>query len=429
MNVKDVRGVGNTGKEYEYLTEEELQRMSVLKQLVSTYYGFQKVRVGVDNRLAGVIKEYVDFPSIAKKIKKSNDDKEIEEFQQRFNINVSMSSEREVINRMKKSTSLKNLAWLIEKYTGIREMANLVMIVQDTRQIERRIEKEVNSILHNYEIYNKWLKHVRGVGTMLSASLISTIITPVRFKNVSRLWQYAGLGHIYYCKECDKFVTVSKVGKGSNSGKTFGGMTAAIAHAEGHGLKYEDCIIAMAQKRVSGITSNWNLFLRMTCWKIGSQFVKQGKYYRARYNEFKAYESEKGEQPQLRPIKIAIGWVPYDEELRNKLMKRFSCPNCGYTADKPMTRCPECGQKSQAVITAKRAEMLRKMGYEEIEVVPTGQLIHNRAVRKTVKLFISHLWDCWMRIEEHEPTKPYASKILGHNYYPPPKPKPKDEVI
>jgi len=410
--------------EYKYLSKEDMQRLSVLKHMVSTYYGFQKARIAMDNRLAGMIKEYVDFNEIAEKVKSNGEEKEIEEFQKRFNIPVS-KEKGELVKKMKKA-SLPNLSWLIEKYTGMTEVSQLAHIVWESESIERKLKRDIGKSLGSYEIYNKWMRYVKGMGPVLSAAVISVIKTPKRFKNISALWQFSGLGHIYYCIHCNKHITVNKVmsvGGKKKKVRTFGGRLAAEAHAKGHGLKYDDCIVEMAQKRVTGITANWNPFMKTTCWKIASSFVNNGKYYRRAYEIFKYDELEKAEQPQLKRLEVAIGWVPVDDEIREKIMKRFQCPECGYTEDKPLRACPMCGMRAQPVITAERAEMLKKMGVEEVQVVPMRAHIDNRAKRKTVKLFLSHLYDRWMRLEGEDPGEPYASKILGHNFYPPPEPE------
>ena len=222
-----------------------------------------------------------------------------------------------------------------------------------------------------------------------------------------------------------KYITVRKpmtIGGETRTVLTFGGRSAAEAHADGHGLKYDDCIESMAQRKVEGIVGNWNTFMRTTCWKIAESFVRRGKYYRRAYEVFKAKELEKQQQPQLKKLELAYGWVPYDEDLRKDIMKKFVCSACGYRDSKYMTKCPRCGTRIQAVITKERAAILKKMGYTEIEVVPSGRIVESRARRKVAKLFISHVYDVWMRQLGHDPGKPYANKILGHNFYPPPMP-------
>jgi hypothetical protein len=43
----------------------------------------------------------------------------------------------------------------------------------------------------------------------------------------------------------------------------------------------------------------------------------------------------------------------------------------------------------------------------------------NRALRKTAKLFLAHLWETWRRMEGLPVSEPYMKKLLGHEYIPP----------
>jgi len=45
---------------------------------------------------------------------------------------------------------------------------------------------------------------------------------------------------------------------------------------------------------------------------------------------------------------------------------------------------------------------------------------HRAATRKMVKVFLSHLWQCWRQIEGLPVTLPFAQEILGHDHYMPP---------
>lgn len=107
------------------------------------------------------------------------------------------------------------------------------------------------------------------------------------------------------------------------------------------------------QRGITGYQSNWNPHLKTLCWKIGQSFVKQGS--KSYYN--KLYHKIKDEEKSLHPTKEVING------------KTFWNP---------------------------------------------GHL-HNRALRKVIKIFLSHLWQEWRTLDGLEVTKPYASKILGHD--------------
>jgi len=112
-----------------------------------------------------------------------------------------------------------------------------------------------------------------------------------------------------------------------------------------------------AERRTKGEKIHWSPFLKTTCWKIGEQFVKQGDLYRRIYDESKAKDRQK-----------------HPEQVKS-------------------------GKKS-------------KEGKEIM--LYTDMHIHNRAKRKAVKMFLSHLWLKWREMEGLPVTDPYAIAILKH---------------
>ncbi len=47
----------------------------------------------------------------------------------------------------------------------------------------------------------------------------------------------------------------------------------------------------------------------------------------------------------------------------------------------------------------------------------TGKSGHGQALQRTIKLWLSHLWDTWRRAEGLEVTVPYAHNHLGHDHF------------
>lgn len=116
--------------------------------------------------------------------------------------------------------------------------------------------------------------------------------------------------------------------------------------------------------------------LKTLCWKIGESFVKvcnnekdvYGKIYKAR----KEYELAKNENGD------------YADQAKAKLEKY------------------KIGKDTDAY-----------KYYSEGKLPPTH--IQSRAKRYAVKIFLSHLFDVWYRLDRgQEPPKPYALAILGH---------------
>ena len=56
-------------------------------------------------------------------------------------------------------------------------------------------------------------------------------------------------------------------------------------------------------------------------------------------------------------------------------------------------------------------------GYKESDTHLTKGHAHNRALRKMVKLFLSHSWEVWRRMEGLPIREPYAIEYLGHTTY------------
>lgn len=124
-----------------------------------------------------------------------------------------------------------------------------------------------------------------------------------------------------------------------------------------------------AQRRKKGVQSNWNTALKTLCYQAAECFVRQVKkdengeviwraHYRTIYDRYKA--RDKGVHP---------------EKVKAKNPKRDGGVYYDYT---------------------------------------DGHM-HKRAMRYTVKLFLSHLWQVWREFEGLSVRGPYAIEVLGHD--------------
>lgn len=138
----------------------------------------------------------------------------------------------------------------------------------DAKEYEEHLLRHIKAMLRVHPFYNAWLKHVKGIGPLLAASIMSELGSPTRFKTISSLWVYSGLG--------------------TNAGK--------------------------AVRRKKGQKSNWNPTLKMTAWKVASQFVKTKDCLgRNLYDEYKAYYiSKDGEEPKWQSHRRAMRRVAKD---------------------------------------------------------------------------------------------------------------------
>ena len=131
------------------------------------------------------------------------------------------------------------------------------------KEVEKQLQKEFRNQVKNFEIYKRLIA-VRGVAETLSAQLIAIIQDPSRFKTVSKLWKYAGLG-----------------------------------------LRKDGSI----QKRAKGTRVDYNPRLKMLCWKITDSWIKHHQgYYGKLLKEFRADEERKNKPFKIKK-KDAIGYI------------------------------------------------------------------------------------------------------------------------
>lgn len=134
-----------------------------------------------------------------------------------------------------------------------------------------------------------------------------------------------------------------------------------------------------AVKREKGEKANWSAELKTTCWKIGKSFVKAGGPYRELYDTYKQYLVAR--------------------ELRNgNVIWGINGDGTMYVGHAP----PEVLASSEPLIPPKNPEW-------------TLGRIDAMATRRTVKIFLSHLWQVWWEINgKTAPTKPFVEERLGH---------------
>ena len=180
------------------------ERMEELKLLVSTYYALQKERIQTSNRIKAL--------------------------------------ERTGVARLRAADLHEHLD-------------------EKLKEIEKWIADKVEDRLEGVDIYNAWLRHVPGVGPMLSGGLISVIDPISEVEKPSSLWKYAGM-HV---------------------------------------------VDGKAPKRKKGQKVTWNPFFRTLCWKLGDSFVKAGGYYRKVYD--RARKKEDSRVPFKVPVEDAQGYL------------------------------------------------------------------------------------------------------------------------
>ena len=70
--------------------------------------------------------------------------------------------------------------------------------------IEKDIQKHIIIFMKDQPIYTEWLKGVKGIAEILAGGLVSGISDIGRFDTVSKLWKYCGMGLETRCDGCGK---------------------------------------------------------------------------------------------------------------------------------------------------------------------------------------------------------------------------------
>lgn len=352
-----------------------------LKDFVKMYNSSQSFRTRAQNRVASKLtngndefeeRAYETEEQFNRRVKKATKDM-FQDFEQK--LSESMESAKDVKTAVSET---KFLFDFIEKTRYEMETeafgrntftSTTANLVKKYAKIETEIAAKCAHIAEeeNPEIY-RWLVAHRGIGPIFASAIIAYIGEISRFDHVSSLWQYAGQGMVTRCQNCGK-----RVFEGNGAGKYIDNMTRRRLEINANvkdktkrktSAEVEKIVIdsichcgncapkRVVQKQVAGELADFSPDFKKLCWLIGDQFVKQtaspyNKLYKQFYNDY------------------LYGRPDLQEEANNK--------------------------KGKKVVKG-----------QEIEVKGTAH-INAMARRKTVKIFLSHLWEEW-RTQEGLPT-------------------------
>lgn len=274
----------------------------------------------------------------------------------------------------------------IEDYIKLRRLVDVLYDVQDVRMrtanrlrlmpkeakqvhvraltdMEQNLTKQIDVLLQDISIYTQFLQRIRGIGPRISGSIIAQ--TMIRFERLSEDEYKKARKNLEEPMDLrfsgDQLNLAQKTEKGNYLVPTRRGIEAFDTISKYWAWWGLHVIDGSAAKRKRGENINWNSKMRTLAWKIGKQFVIQGLGYRVIYDQ---------EKDRLTYLRMPIGKCPKYQECKSKLKRRSE---------------PACKGHIDAM-----------------------------ARRKAVKLFVSHLWVIWRRIEGLPVTDPYVIERLGH---------------
>ena len=173
---------------------------------------------------------------------------------------------REFYNTQKLRIAVSNRIKAYERL-GL-SLIHAPLALEEIKATEAELGKRIEHLIKQDDFYNIWLKRIKGIGPLLSASLLSEVGNPEQFKTVGQLWARVGL-HV---------------------------------------------IEGKAPRRSKGNKANWNGRLRMTLYKTATSFIKYDCFGRKLYDDYKQYYIQRdGEDPK---------WQTHNRALR-RVMKDF----------------------------------------------------------------------------------------------------------
>lgn len=266
------------------------------------------------------------------------------------------------------------------------------------KKLERDIVKEMQGQITQFPI-SGWLLAQRGIGPSLTGQLIAIIRNIERFANISKLWSYSGMATMEVCRKCgrrhleggkkaewivrvakrlEEQHTKKKVKKGKEEESLDADMAIADSDAGDEDTNFTakarkmlcDCenpdIKVTAQRRIKKTIIDYNPKMKKLCRNIALSLIQYNEFYGEMYNGF------------------LDQYMARDNLLKDLNVNKFKGP--------------------------------------VLEKIKRGRAI-KMARRKMVKIFLSHLWVQWRKIDGLPVTKPYVFDIKGHSDYIPPQEK------
>lgn len=280
---------------------------------------------------------------------------------------------------------------------------------------EENIKKLLDWYLTDHPMF--WFfERTLGIGPVLAAGLLAYIDIE-KCPTVGHIWRFCGYDPTQIWNSKDQAKELFRACPGEDleerlyaAADQFGRNKGSLLWAASHDpagkprkLTEDNIVAALARKPYNGA-------LKTICWKIGDSFVKlsgrQDAFYGQLYKQRKAAE-----------------WVKnlngdFQETARQSMAKK----KYGKATDQYAWYTGQCSPDKvrELMAAGQTLSPTACKGDSGFPMLSPGH-IDARARRYAVKIFLSHLHECWFRTHfGEEPPKPFAISIQGHAHYLPP---------
>ncbi len=270
------------------------------------------------------------------------------------------------------------------------------------KKLEKDIVKDMQGLITQFSI-STWMLGQRGIGPSLTGQTISMIRDIGRFDNISKLWAYSGMATMYICTECNKrWLEDNKKGEWINR--------VAKRLEEQHNKK---------KTRYIDESGSSSKLTEIEAANVSDNDIEDTNFTLKARKMLCSCEHPITKVIAQRKIKNTM--IDYNPKMK-KLCRNIALSLIQYNQF--------YGDMYEGFLQMyiERKDFLKELDKGKFTDTALENIKHSRAVkmarRKMVKIFLSHLWMQWRKIDGLPITKPYIFDIKGHsNYIEPPEGK------
>lgn len=273
--------------------------------------------------------------------------------------------------------------------------------VLQLKKVERDIVKEMKGQITQFPI-STWMLGQRGIGPSLTGQTIAIIRDIGRFANISKLWSYSGMATMEICTKCGK--------RRLDGTRKAEWITRIAGRLETqHNKKKEIEAERSELAEVGAIDENIE--------NIGDGDIEDTNFTLKARKMLCGCENPVTKVTAQRRVKNTI--LDYNPKMK-KLCRNMALSLIQYN------EFYENMYNGFLQIQLQRDDLLKNLKKDNnFKEATLEKIKHGRAVkmarRKMIKIFLSHLWVQWRKIDGLTVTKPYAFDVQGHsNYIEPP---------